>query len=86
MTTALNSTSTQDMPAGHVLARSPTQRFSADELACIEHALDHLKANKIAEENSSSGWYRGNRDQFVKRHKKALAVLRGFLGQPEDKQ
>ena len=57
-------------------------RFTSDEKACIAHALDHLRANKIADDNyPHSGWYSGNREQFVKRHKKALIVLDGFLSQ-----
>ena len=56
------------------------QRFTPEEMACIEHALYHLRANKIADDNHPhTGWYCGKRGQFVKRHKKALIVLEGFL-------
>jgi hypothetical protein len=60
------------------------RRFTDDEKVCIAHALDHLRANKIADDNyQHSGWYRGNREQFVKLHKKALIVLEGFLSPNE---
>jgi hypothetical protein len=49
----------------------------------------HLEANKIADDDfpGYSGWYCGNREQFVKRHKKAVALMRSLLtpnatGQP----
>lgn len=59
------------------------RHFTADEKACIAHALEHLRANKIADDIGYSGWYWGNREQFVKRHKKALVVLAGFLSAPQ---
>jgi hypothetical protein len=65
---------------GKSFGASNVRRFTADEKSCIAHAIDHLKANKIADDDyPHSGWYYGNREQFIKRHKKALAVLRGFI-------
>lgn len=62
-------------------------RFNRDDKASIAHALMHLEANKIADDNFGypgySGWYCGNREQFVKRHKKAIALMRSLLA-PND--
>jgi len=64
------------------------RRFTRDERASIAHALMHLEQNKIADDDypGHSGWYCGNREQFVKRHKKAVALMRLLLtnagGQP----
>ena len=57
------------------------RRFNQDEKASIAHALMHLEANKIADDDyhGHSGWYCGNREQFVKRHKKAVALMRSLL-------
>jgi hypothetical protein len=57
------------------------QRFNREDKASIAHALMHLEANKIADDNCPGygGWYRGNREQFVKRHKKAVALMRSLL-------
>ena len=57
------------------------RRFSRDDRASIAHALMHLETNKIADDDypSHSGWYCGNREQFVKRHKKAVALMRSLL-------
>jgi len=57
------------------------RRFNRDERASIAHALMHLEQNKIANDDYSgySGWYCGNREQFVKRHKKAVALMRSLL-------
>jgi hypothetical protein len=60
--------------------------FSEEEKQCLKHALLHLEHNKIIENLGYGSWYCGNRRQFVARHKKALAVLRGFLGQTENKR
>ena len=51
------------------------RRFNRDEKASIAHALMHLETNKIADDDypGHSGWYCGNREQFVERHKKAVA-------------
>ena len=58
-------------------------RFNRDDKASIAHALMHLETNKIADDNFGypgySGWYCGNREQFVKRHKKAIALMRSLL-------
>jgi hypothetical protein len=81
---AMKSKSTSKVKRSDVAVDAFVRRFTADEKACIAHALDHLRANKIADDNyQHSGWYRGNREQFVKRHKKALSVLEGFLS-PND--
>jgi len=55
--------------------------FNRDDKASIVHALMHLEANKIADDNypGYDGWYCGNREQFVKRHKKAIALMRSLL-------
>lgn len=57
------------------------QRFNQDDIASIAHALMHLENNKIADDNypGHSGWYCGNRAQFVRRHKKAIALMRSIL-------
>jgi hypothetical protein len=57
--------------------------FSEEEKECLRHALMHLEENKIIENLGYGSWYCGNRKQFIARHKKALAVLRGFLGQTD---
>jgi hypothetical protein len=43
----------------------------------------HLETNKIADDDypGHSGWYCGNREQFVKRHKKAVVLMRSLLMQ-----
>jgi len=48
------------------------RRFNRDDKASIAHALMHLETNKIADDDypGHSGWYCGNREQFVKRHKR----------------
>ncbi len=54
-------------------------KLNRDEKASIRHALMHLEANKIADGGYYiDGWYRGNKEQFVARHKKALALLRAL--------
>ena len=55
------------------------RRFSREERANLAHALMHLEANKIADASAYGGWYCGNREQFVKRHKKAVALMRSLL-------
>ena len=54
-------------------------KLSKDEKASLKHALMHLEANKIADgDYYIHGWYCGNKEQFVERHKKALALLRSL--------
>jgi hypothetical protein len=56
-------------------------RLNRDKKSSIAHALMHLESNHIADDEyqGHSGWYCGNREQFVNRHKKAIALLRSFL-------
>ena len=57
------------------------REWTSDDRASIAHALMHLDTNKIADDDypGYSGWYCGNREQFVKRHKKAVALMRSLL-------
>ena len=55
-----------------------TIRLSRDDRASIRHALMHLEVNKILDPASYKGWYCGNKEQFFKRHVKALALLRSL--------
>ena len=64
---------------------SKVKEFTPDELVSIQHALDHLKANKIADENYTKesgecrGWYRGSRKKYIERHKKSMELLLEIL-------
>lgn len=44
-------------------------------------ALMHLLANKIGENETDDGhaWHMGNREDFVKRHAKAVAMIREWM-------
>jgi len=66
--------------AAKMIVERVAQRLpnSVDDKASLAHALRHLTANKIAEPGMS-GWYCGNRAQFVRRHKKAIALMRQLL-------
>jgi hypothetical protein len=56
------------------------RRFNRDERANLAHALMHLEENTIADASrTSGGWYCGNKEQFVKRHVKAVAFVRSLL-------
>jgi len=61
--------------------KAMVRRLNRDERASIAHALMHLMTNKIADDDykGNSGWYCGNREQFVKRHKKSVALMRSLL-------
>lgn len=50
----------------------------------IAHALDHLNQNKIANEEYEGygGWYVGNRDSFIKRHKRTIEFFESLLESP----
>ena len=62
-------------------------KLNKDEKASLKHALMHVESNKIHKsEHISGSWYCGNKEQFVTRHKKALALLRSLCegkGTPE---
>ena len=55
-------------------------KLNRDEKASIRHALMHLEQNKIIQNDTwtGGGWYCGNKEQFFKRHVKALALLRSL--------
>ena len=55
------------------------RRFSRDDRANLAHALMHLEANKIVDASAYGGWYCGNKEQFIKRHVKAVAFVRVLL-------
>jgi len=63
-----------------------------DKRKNIEHALLHLRANKIADEQKpghgvGGGWYAGNKELFVERHRKAIAMFQDMLDkEPKSKQ
>ncbi len=54
-------------------------KLNRDEKASIRHALMHVEANNIHKsEHINGSWYCGNKEQFVARHIKALALLRSL--------
>ena len=55
------------------------RRFNRNERANLAHALMHLEANKIVDASAYGGWYCGNKEQFIKRHVKAVAFVRVLL-------
>ena len=59
--------------------KKQVQRFNRDERASLAHALMHLEDNDIADTATYGGWYCGNRDQFIKRHIKAIALVQSLL-------
>jgi hypothetical protein len=58
--------------------KSP-RKFTKDEKASLSHALLHTRKNLI-NCDARSGWYVGRRDHFIKRHNKALSLLRELIG------
>jgi hypothetical protein len=58
---------------------SAARRFNREERANLAHALMHLEDNKIADDSTRGGWYCGNKEQFTKRHVKAIAFVRLLL-------
>ena len=59
-----------------------THKFDRHERASIAHALKHLEANKIADKTwtRGGGWYCGERESFVRQHRKAIKFLQSLLG------
>jgi hypothetical protein len=54
-------------------------KLNRDEKASIRHALMHLESNNIHKSETFSGsWYCGNKEQFIRRHIKALALIRSL--------
>jgi len=46
-----------------------------DRIKNLDHALLHLLNNKIAEEESTEGWYSGRPDLFKKRHIESIEMI-----------
>jgi hypothetical protein len=66
-----------NLPPAH--DQHDVRRFNRDEQANLAHALMHLEANKIADASAYGGWYCGNKEQFIKRHVKAVAFVRSLV-------
>lgn len=62
-----------------------TSQFKTDEKKSIAHALAHLRKNGIADDDypGYAGWYSGVREHFVKRHRKAIALMESLLKEPK---
>jgi len=57
-----------------------TVKLNRDERASLRHAVEHLDENHIGVEGYFSGWYNGNKANFIKRHAKAKALLLKLIG------
>ena len=58
--------------------------LSKEHCALIKHALLHLEANKITDDNfNHSAWYCGNKKQFKNMHVKSIALLREWITQAQ---
>jgi len=53
-------------------------KFNREQRANLAHALMHLEANKILSDGGG-GWYCGNKEQFIRRHLKAIAFVWSLL-------
>ena len=58
------------------VTRKQVERF-------IAHALLHLKANKIADPNSKTGWYCGDKATFAATHQKAIEYFEAVYAAEE---
>lgn len=56
-------------------------KLSKLEKTYIRHALSHLLCNKICDTDDAEGWYSGNKDAFIKRHKATINFLQKLLSQ-----
>lgn len=57
-----------------------THKFNREEKANLLHALRHLEENKIADDSRRfEGWYCGNKQQFIRRHLKAIEFIQSML-------
>ena len=57
-------------------------KLTKDEKESLRHALRHLMANHIADEpydKTRGGWYYGDRDSFIRRHRKAVKLITKLL-------
>jgi hypothetical protein len=61
-------------------------KLTNKERTYIAHALDHLKNNTIDEVDYGGfgGWYTGNRQHFIKRHKEAIVYFNNLLTQQNE--
>ena len=56
--------------------------LSKDSKDALRHALLHLTANHIADEpydKDRGGWYCGDREAFIKHHRKAVKLITKLL-------
>ncbi len=60
-------------------------KFNKKEREYLAHALLHLEDNKIAVDDSPSGWFSGNKKQFIKKHKKAIMFIKSLIT-PENRE
>jgi hypothetical protein len=66
--------------------KKTVRKFNRDEKANIAHAIMHLEANEITAPNLHSGWYCGNKEYFITRHKRAIAFMQSLLTQEPVKE
>lgn len=53
--------------------------FTQDHLRSLKHALLHLENNRILDDQSGRGWYRGKREDFCARHVRSMRLLRTMI-------
>ena len=57
-------------------------KLSKDSKDVLRHALLHLRANHIADEPYNpvrGGWYCGDRESFIRHHRKAVKLIKKLL-------
>jgi hypothetical protein len=61
-------------------SKTKQRTFTDDERASLLHCLNHLINNTIdTDAPDGRAWFYGNRGQFIKRHKKAIALVESLL-------
>ena len=54
-------------------------KLTIEERKNLEHCMKHLKNNKVGQDGPFSGWYTGKKAVFIKRHEKAMKMLKRWL-------
>jgi hypothetical protein len=82
-TTNLKQTPTKQKDCPATKHQIMKNRFTLKERTCIAHAINLMEHNKIADSDycGSGGWYYGNKEQFIKKHKEAIQTLTKFLNE-----
>lgn len=69
----------ESRPLTLIQALKGTRGTKQMKIGLLRHALMHLEANSIYKRNEISGWYIGDKEEFIEKHEASMQLIMNLI-------